>query len=59
MLEAHQPLVAAQREQAAPPGEIALWKFVAGLVVFLTLLAATLISLCFLVAWLVTGYAIG
>jgi hypothetical protein len=42
-----------------PRGEVPLWKLVAGLVVVVTVLAATLICLCFLAAWLVTGHAIG
>ena len=60
MLEAHHPpLAAAHRAEATSSGEVALWRLIAGLVVVLTLLATTLISLCFLVAWLVTGSAIG
>jgi hypothetical protein len=42
-----------------PQGDVPLWKLVAGLVVVVTVLAATLISVCFLAAWLVTGHAVG
>jgi hypothetical protein len=42
-----------------PQGEVPLWKLVAGLVVVVTVLAATLICVCFLAAWLVTGHAVG
>ena len=47
------------RERPAPQAETPLWKLVAGMIVVVTLLATTLISVCFLSAWLVTGHAIG
>jgi hypothetical protein len=51
--------VAAARERPAPQTETPLSKLVAGMIVVVSVLATTLISLCFLSAWLVTGHAIG
>ena len=49
--------VTAQLE-ATPEDDISPWKAIAGLVMSLAILIAALIALCFIVAKLVTGYAV-
>jgi hypothetical protein len=48
---------AAQLEPA-PEADVSLWKAIAGLVATLAILITALIALCFIVAKLVTGYAV-
>jgi hypothetical protein len=49
--------VAAQLEPTLE-ADVSLWKAIAGLIVTLAILIAALIALCFIVAKLVTGYAV-
>ena len=48
----------AHLEPPAEEADLPLWKAIAGLLVFIAVLIAALIALCFAVAWLVTGYAV-
>lgn len=52
------PPAEADSELPAEEADLALWKAIAGLVAFIAVLIAALIALCFVVAWLVTGYAV-
>jgi hypothetical protein len=49
---------AAHLEPPAEDTDLALWKAIAGLLAFIAILIAALIALCFIVAKLVTGYAV-
>ncbi len=49
---------AAAHLEPAPEADLSPWKAIAGLVISLAILIAALIALCFIVAKLVTGYAV-
>jgi hypothetical protein len=49
---------AAAHLEPKPEDDLSPWKAIAGLVAFLAILIAALIALCFIVAKLVSGYAV-